>query len=1158
MRDKETGSVTPAAHLIGFFRRLCKLRFHGIRPIFVFDGATPEIKLRELRERRKRREQFGGGNEDSAQRMAKRILAKQLLKKEGGKFTIVGSWNDVGREKEMSDGDKESIKDASRNEKMQIPNSSFAPGFYDPSMETQETTSKGKSQDIIELLDDDDYLEEDIHVDRQSDWDTVVIEDNSTGEGAEEKRSSSKRPFENANQVDFDIDHVASLSSSQRKDMVEKAQRKRRMLSRREFMKVAYDTSSFSHCQLKNFLQSSQLNKDIQTMAKKAVKHEGKSQNCAADGTKRIIFEKDSEKKTKKKSKQELLKEYRKRNLSILASDNEDSDDDDDDIQWESASDQDENKVNFSMSKTKAIIDDDSSSDEDDESSGFLREEPVTTRQNTVGFFTSDGHSYKIDRGLDNEKTNELIEIDDVESPGEEQEYRDRKIAQELQDENLATAMQNAEFLEDETGGGFLSNQEVTISAELPIEEMRKGSPDKAAHTTQSEKLESSDDDDEVDWEDGNDDHEQLVDTVKGEVDGSLVSQSPKPAPNESRNTSGTDTSQSIVDLTKLKEEKVEESESDLDWEDGDEPLPDPSSDILEKESQYSIKEVGLKDASEADFEEEAQNVDDGYDVMGGSDSWSNNFGKNSATSTEVTEALDHAQATASNLTNWAGRAFRRAVAQHAMETGTVLPEAAKPKAVTLKDGTTATNEIDNIKSKSNEGSSEVLTKSVARDANKKAMKSMENLEEEFMSDFSHQARDMGTVTDEMRAECMHLLDLFGVPYVESPAEAEAQCVELERLGLVDGIVTEDSDAFVFGGQMIYKNIFEEKKYVEIYNAADAKKEMNLTREGLVGLAMLMGGDYTEGIRGVGIVNGMEIIEAFNVSEGLTEGLSNFRKWLDGFVPPEENKGTKEQLFHQKHRTAKNRWAAPKHFPDPRVLTAYLNPVVDSSRKPFSWGVPDFDGLLNFCRRNVGWTTEETSALLNPVLKRLQESGSTRQTRIDSFMRYEDGIKFADIRSKRLRDVLSAIQKTETGKNGSEFSRKRHRTSSSISRQGTKGKNNQGQVFAAAEKGPTESVESMGESQTRLNPSSHVSRATNIKTADLVEKILPKDDAVQKESAQPSKMVPKNGKGKPSNKAPPAYQRHSLVAVAIQKEGQGKKFEQSHADYEECPPEAEY
>ena len=110
-----------------------------------------------------------------------------------------------------------------------------------------------------------------------------------------------------------------------------------------------------------------------------------------------------------------------------------------------------------------------------------------------------------------------------------------------------------------------------------------------------------------------------------------------------------------------------------------------------------------------------------------------------------------------------------------------------------------------------------------------------------------------GGITEEMKTEVMQLLRLFGIPYVVAPAEAEAQCVELEKLGLVDGIVSEDSDTFVFGGQKVYKNIFDDKKYVEVYNAKDAGEEMNLSHDSMVALAMLLGGDYTEGVKGVGI-----------------------------------------------------------------------------------------------------------------------------------------------------------------------------------------------------------------------------------------------------------------------------------------------------------------
>ena len=58
-------------------------------------------------------------------------------------------------------------------------------------------------------------------------------------------------------------------------------------------------------------------------------------------------------------------------------------------------------------------------------------------------------------------------------------------------------------------------------------------------------------------------------------------------------------------------------------------------------------------------------------------------------------------------------------------------------------------------------------------------------------------------MTAEMVEEVQYMLELFGLPYICAPMEAEAQCAALEAGGCVDGCVTDDSDAFLFGARTL-------------------------------------------------------------------------------------------------------------------------------------------------------------------------------------------------------------------------------------------------------------------------------------------------------------------------------------------------------------------
>ncbi|KAJ2794699.1 DNA repair protein rad2, partial [Coemansia helicoidea] len=69
MKDAD-GNPVEDAHILGFYRRICKLLYYGIWPVFVFDGGAPELKRATIAERQAAR----GQRTNDARRTAHQLL----------------------------------------------------------------------------------------------------------------------------------------------------------------------------------------------------------------------------------------------------------------------------------------------------------------------------------------------------------------------------------------------------------------------------------------------------------------------------------------------------------------------------------------------------------------------------------------------------------------------------------------------------------------------------------------------------------------------------------------------------------------------------------------------------------------------------------------------------------------------------------------------------------------------------------------------------------------------------------------------------------------------------------------------------------------------------------------------------------------------------
>lgn len=93
----------------------------------------------------------------------------------------------------------------------------------------------------------------------------------------------------------------------------------------------------------------------------------------------------------------------------------------------------------------------------------------------------------------------------------------------------------------------------------------------------------------------------------------------------------------------------------------------------------------------------------------------------------------------------------------------------------------------------------------------------------------------------------------------------------------MDGVITDDSDVFLFGAKRVYRNIFDKADNVLSYPMDYVENELGLDRYKLILMALFLGSDYTVGIKGVGIVNAIEIIRSFDS----IEALQRFKAWAE-------------------------------------------------------------------------------------------------------------------------------------------------------------------------------------------------------------------------------------------------------------------------------------
>ncbi|KAI0031029.1 PIN domain-like protein, partial [Vararia minispora EC-137] len=247
------------------------------------------------------------------------------------------------------------------------------------------------------------------------------------------------------------------------------------------------------------------------------------------------------------------------------------------------------------------------------------------------------------------------------------------------------------------------------------------------------------------------------------------------------------------------------------------------------------------------------------------------------------------------------------------------------------------------------------------------------------------------------------MIEAFGFEWrmvqraIQAPGEAEAELAYLNTVGQIDAVLSDDVDTFVFGGRMVIRNPSatlsgnrghiirnadgrDDGKHSYVYHAdkLQTHPDIQLTRGGLVLIALLNGGDYhPEGVPGCGpqIARGLarcgfgeQLLEAARKhSRDDERDMAQLQAFLSEWrnAIRQELRTNSRGYLPRKQATLSQNF--PEDFPDIEVLYLYTNPVTSatdpSARRthiPPTWPRdPDVGKIANLCELYFEWGIKE-------------------------------------------------------------------------------------------------------------------------------------------------------------------------------------------------------